>query len=130
MEPLRSRHGLILQYVEGEALVVDGAATYVDDLLDCFESYSGKGSLKSHCVRCFSSEVRILKEFGDQSGAVSDPLFQNHFKLREHLLQLLNGEPEDGLATARFAWQKSPEKTVETMLAAARKGQKFVIATA
>lgn len=46
-DKLMSKHGIVLQYTKEDGyLVNDGSALYVDNLIDCFETWNGTGSLK------------------------------------------------------------------------------------
>lgn len=92
-----SRHGLKLQWIEDDALVVDGTAWYVDDLIDCFESFK-QGSLKAHCIAMFTKELNDCEQL---CRVETSPIARGHLRMRRKLLELVQGEREDGLIALR-----------------------------
>jgi hypothetical protein len=61
MEILRSRHGLLVQYVSGETVILDADVTYLDDCLDCLDHWSGPANeFQSYFVRMLEKELLML----------------------------------------------------------------------
>lgn len=112
---LVSRHGIVLHTVCGDTSVIDGVAMYVDDLVDCAESFSG-GSFKAHCVEMFQRELKMAE---DLHSRIPTPSTANMVSLRRHLLSLVDGETEGPLCKFKEALTTNKHEAIQRAMRAA-----------
>jgi hypothetical protein len=131
------KHGFPLQYLDhtARAVVIDEQAGYVDDILDCFDTWDGKGSLKAYSQYCFRKELEIVSDPVNQAemfpqgltDTFASDLLLSATECLKKKIQLLDEEPEDGLLKVRIMYLQSPAKTIARMLTNAKQnGQHYV----
>ena len=119
MTPMQiSKRGIVLIYSESGAMFVDFAAMYVDDLLDCFDSYKS-GSLKDHCRRMFQKELEDVENSG---AMLPKELKERTIMQRKQLCELL--ETEDGFDDLLSLYRADPKGIQNSLLTAIKAGSR------
>jgi hypothetical protein len=126
-DKLVSKRGIVLAYSVGDAIFNDGEASYVDDLLDGFDNWNEKGSLKGHIESLFRKEIALFNAFAQhQPPTMLDHVTANRMIL-DKKLELLVKESEIGLKSLRDAYLRSPRTVIEMMLKAARGAERQIL---
>ena len=120
-----SKHGFLLSYIDAKnQMVQDGEASYVDDLLDCFDTWDEHGSLKAYCIKQFQRE---LIDFDANKGVFvgNEDGIEAAREVLLAKIRLLEGEDEQGLLTVLRAYRGNPRATIPIMLKAAMQRRRF-----
>ena len=123
-----SIHGIALSYMVGRDWVHDEEAGYVDDTLDCFDSWNGTGSLKEYIKAMLQRELDIFEAYAKTSTINPDRIVAIRMVLAIKI-RLADTEPADGLLNARVAYLQNPKRTIARMIEAARSTNKRYIST-
>jgi hypothetical protein len=118
-DPFVSPRGIILQYVENGALVCDGCALYVDNLLDCFDSWDQTTPLKAHILQMYRQELSLLKT--SPKNDIADSITT----LWTGLYEFAQSEQEDKLRKTRKRYLENPKETILALINSANKTRTF-----
>jgi hypothetical protein len=114
--------------MENGAAFNDGVASYVDDILDCFDQWDGRAPLKMYIVSMFRRELELFDAASAQFVAMGEADFvQAGRELLQQKINLLEQEPEDMLVLIRQKYIAEPKATIQRMLKAAQQGDRHFI---